>query len=1422
MLAKDADAGYRVSSNHNKTPSAISGDTRNPKRSSSTRPRPSREKESEADHFLAEHLESSSASASIKFDHTDCLSIRFSADLSFPIHQDKFLEAKHSLNHRNSCRHKPTVKICLCLVGLVLFLVLSRICDGQFISHFNSRGLRGNITFVIKNNNGSNSELHIESFIQTDNSASSIFRPKADDAYSESSGSDEPEVKFEWRLHANPISTQALLFCSGDELGAQLSDQLAKSLYDGRPIILNRVNQWIVPIDSGAKELGSLIWGKSISIRLSDEHKPIASRAPESIHSAPQPIGLSPVKLRPIAIQSNATEPALVKPKQQRVNPFAIPNAANKPTFAPRQRPSSTAPQLRILSIGPAATLPKPQSLVLGTNTTTFLDAVSDSDLELPESKSAETTRTQTSSTSTTTTTTTTTTTPPPDTHKQKQDKLAIISERIVKNFGRTLVCGNVIDSRGVKTAEAIFESQVAGRVTLRGNEDGTTLLLSNLYHIKSKITSRHDWKILTTDILDDRRHEDQCKYLEVLFDPDNVGSTADCKRNDHSNCPIGDLTKKHGQIQIAGLTKNGRATYVDLNLPISSLEGSRSMFLVLYEVSSLSSSASTSALSRGSNILGCAQIKPVDGRKVEANFNMDGVRGSIKISQRHSLEAASVSFNLFGLESNTKHQSIRELPLMARTSSDNGKLCSNLGSVYDPYRGQRPSSNPGDRQTIDMFEVGNLSSKYDGLSVVDSEYEDHYMAEYIDLSLQLFGPTTIVGRSVLIHKNNGDPWVCSNLMYADESVSLAAATFHYPVVGRVYFQQLANDPSSETSVLVEVYNPNSERDSENHNWALHLRPAMADFYNWSERCASVGEIYDPLGTLVTGASNSTTHTDPNNRHCQQVNLINEPLRCRTGDLTLKSGQKISLPTAPTRRTRTFYTDLYLPLSQANSIVGRSIVIYDENSPKQRGNRLACSTIKLIHPMKASVRSWNSGPTIPSALTGYMEFEQTMETAATKIKIDLGGFNGNVENYAIHQVWTQDDREFPCSNDSLYDIFDPYDSENSLRLPPSAHYGSLATVDRVKVGDLSKKHGTFEGLQGFQKSVVDSNAPLFAPHSIIGRSVVLRAAVNDFRWVCGNIELEFDNKFSRQIVGVASFDEPRSKIAGFVRFLQLEHKDGSLSDTLVQVDLKMQTNDDRTRDVESSHDHNWAIFVNQVGADAFITADEVRCIAAGFKWNPYLAQDNLESYPVACSPKEQLACAMGDLGMRHGLLTLGPNNRRAFSDSNLPLVGNYSVMGRSLVIFDNKRPNVKLACANIMPDIHLKSNVVIKRTPSFTVARFVEQMRSLLGAAEWLMVPELKATKPVANGECVQMTIHFYGQKAHQMQIELNNLITLGTVRKSTQVGSDKISTHYKLCRAGQAQLTSSTPSTIHFGLSVNILAATVIVANLLRMINPL
>lgn len=1222
------------------------------------------------------------------------------------------------------------------LLTIVTFTFLClQPCISQFVSHINSKGLKGNFTFDVREEpNGS--ILVIESIVEADQSR---WLKEQQDQQFEGSQS----ILFEWSLHSNTLDPQMFSSCSSDDLGSPVSDKLRNSLTGSKTIEIDKLNRWTIPLKevlevNSAQSLSSLIWGKSIRLKLASVHGEQATQNQKL--SAPN---------------SNAspTKPQLA--------------TSSKPSFAPRPKPSISA-KFKIPSLPPS--LPKPEALVADASdvSTTAYQTPNTTDIPaLPTS-----------------------------------DDTAAVHKRIVALFGNVVVCGNIIDTRNVKTAEAVFESQIGGKVTIRGNEDDTTLLILNLYHIRSKVTTRHDWKIMASDILDNRRDDEKCKYLQVLFDPNNIEDSK-CRRNDMNKCRMGDLTKKHGQVQVAGQGKSTRATLVDINLSLSALESSRSLFLVIYEVTTKSSNNS---LPSRPNILSCAQIKSVSPRKVEATFNMDGVRGSIRITQRHLTEPTSISYDLFGLEGNIKHHSIRDLPLAPRTSSDNGKLCSNLGDVFNPTKVRDPNTN--ERSTVDAFRVGNLSAKHGRLSVIDSEYEDHYMGEFVDLSVQLYGAHTITGRSILIHKNNGDPWVCATLNYVDKPVSLAVATFYYPVIGRISFQQLSNDPHSETGVLVEVYNPNSEKSSEGHNWLVHLKPAMSDFYNWSQRCQSTGEVYDPILSSI-GLSNEVY-----SRQCQ-ASLLNEPLRCRSGDMSLKSGFKLSLPVMHQQRERRYFTDLYLPISGPNSIIGRSVVIYDEYAPTQRGNRLACATIKSVHPLRASVRSWNSGPSIPSAVRGLISFEQESAAMQTRVKVDLSGFNGNVENYAIHEVWAMDDREFPCSNDSLYDIYDPYDNENSLRLPPSAHYGSLATVDRVKVGDMSRKHGNFEGLQSVQKVYMDANVPLFAPNSIVGRSIVLRAAVNDFRWVCGNIELDYDKSTTREVIGIASFDEPRSKIAGYVRFFQLEHKDGSLSDTYVQIDLRMQS--DGVHEPETSEGHNWSVFVNQVGEDAYIAAEDVRCIAAGFKWNPYLVQDSLDSYPSLCNPTEQLGCAMGDLGLRHGPLTLGPNNRLTISDTNLPLVGNYSVMGRSLIIFDNKKPSVKLACANIFPDIHLKSNVVIKRTPTFTVARFIEQMRSLLGATEWLMVPELKATKPVANGECVQMTIHFYGQKAHQMQIELNNLITLGTVRKSTRYGVDKISTHYRLCRAGEKQLVSSAHSSIaHINMHILELISFIAVFNLI------
>ena len=74
---------------------------------------------------------------------------------------------------------------------------------------------------------------------------------------------------------------------------------------------------------------------------------------------------------------------------------------------------------------------------------------------------------------------------------------------------------------------------------------------------------------------------------------------------------------------------------------------------------------------------------------------------------------------------------------------------------------------------------------------------------------------------------------------------------------------------------------------------------------------------------------------------CQQ----DKPGLCRLGDLTSRHGT-INIAgrrVAAEAFTRRLYTDRHLPLSGAGSVLGRALVLFDDNGPKARGERLACS-----------------------------------------------------------------------------------------------------------------------------------------------------------------------------------------------------------------------------------------------------------------------------------------------------------------------------------------------------------------------------------------------------------------------------------------------------------------------------------------------
>ena len=476
-----------------------------------------------------------------------------------------------------------------------------------------------------------------------------------------------------------------------------------------------------------------------------------------------------------------------------------------------------------------------------------------------------------------------------------------------------------------------------------------------------------------------------------------------------------------------------------------------------------------------------------------------------------------------------------------------------------------------------------------------------------------------------------------------------------------------------------------------------------------------------------------------------------------------------------------FYTDTALALQGTHSIMNRALVIMDELSPPQRGPRLACSTVRKVHSIRAAVREWRTAEGITSNVSGSVLFTQGYSDQPTEVRLELHGLQQLASGLHVHEVWVPIDRRFPCSIDAVHDAYNPLqiDSSGGIGIAPG-----VGSADQYEVGDLGGKFGGLTGKTSDHSSHLDRILSMYAPHSIVGRSVVIYQQRRNFRWTCGTIEPQLDKQQGILLQAMVSFHDPQHVIQGYVRLRQFEYKDGSTSVTWMNVNLKHAGNQNRN----VTNDHGWAVYVNQVGADAFIAAPTVRCLASGFRWNPFLVESKSKSYERDCNQWNPLRCEMGDLTGRLGGLRIG-GKKQLFADPNLPLVGNHSVMFRSLIIFDDKHRDRKLACGNILPERQLQASLSVRTHAGFTLESFMDHFRRKLQVAEWLAQLDLAASRPILDGQCVQATIRFFGADAHRLQIEFSNLLNLGSVVKQIQGVQKTIHTSYKPCRTCELRL---------------------------------
>ena len=354
------------------------------------------------------------------------------------------------------------------------------------------------------------------------------------------------------------------------------------------------------------------------------------------------------------------------------------------------------------------------------------------------------------------------------------------------------------------------------------------------------------------------------------------------------------------------------------------------------------------------------------------------------------------------------------------------------------------------------MCASGDLSGRYGYLNSTSSIFS------VSDAYLSLYGAYSIIGRSLVLNWNS-TLFACANIGYPAPSQTVLYAPFRVGFAGNVY---LSGNYGNSTAVFVDLYAVNGLVNSSGHNWHVHVLPTSSD------NCTAAGGHYNPLG-IHTGGNYSLS--------CGPT----APEMCEIGDLSSKGGQL----NVTNGMARLLYSDLLLPLLPQDGnplyIVGRSVVVH---GPGGSLARLACANISLLTPLDALARFNTNG------VMGTVRFRQATPFDFTMVMVSLTGLGGMASGYHINALPVQSGG---CSGAG--DVWDSTSVSVGVASTP------LRTSDQFKVGDLSGKFGSLDGMATVNYTFSDPNLSLFGQDSIIGRSLVLSFS-NGSAWVCANVQ----------------------------------------------------------------------------------------------------------------------------------------------------------------------------------------------------------------------------------------------------------------------------------------------------------------------------
>ena len=377
----------------------------------------------------------------------------------------------------------------------------------------------------------------------------------------------------------------------------------------------------------------------------------------------------------------------------------------------------------------------------------------------------------------------------------------SIIGRSIVIHFvnASRLVCANIgyptpvpAGARGRGLLYSPFRNEFKGDIFFRQHtpDGSTSSVFTNLVRVVGDENSfGHNWHVHDRPLDPEGRN---CSLAGPHYNPRGVNisdpsyplNCGNMNATQQRNCEIGDLSNKGAPFTVV----SGRIQqfYTDTDLPlVPDVDG--------YSIDNRSTVIHEANLSAPR--IDCANLTEYQPLEAVSIFNDLGVSGSVRFYQRSPYDPTQVTVNLSGLRQMADGYQVHEYPV-GPAGLESPARCG------EAFTGDQwnPTNVSGLGTTSDQLMIGDLSGKFGSLSGLNE-----ISAVFTEPNVPLFGPFSVIGRSIVIREIDGTRWVCSDIKRAKQVLEVTA-TFSTPSFsGNVTFSQPADDPYAETTITVEV-----------------------------------------------------------------------------------------------------------------------------------------------------------------------------------------------------------------------------------------------------------------------------------------------------------------------------------------------------------------------------------------------------------------------------------------------------------------------------------------------------------------------------------------------------------------------------------------------------------------------------------------